>query len=434
MAYPHRNHAPATRPLLAVGRAWLRGVAKPSGDVLLRNTIVYGVLVFYSATIYVGILALAGISGSAPVPWWLNLIALLSVVLTFWPVRGWLRRGANQVVYGQHDNAYAVIAQLNQRLDAVQAPAPIASTVAATIAATLKLPYVGIEIRRDGDAVTVEHGSRPPRTHLLAIPLAYNDTALGVLHVAPRQPHEPLSASDQQLLQDLARQVGITLYAAQLAGEAQASRERIVTVREEERRRIRRDLHDGLAPSLSALRLQLGALRGQIRQQPAGAEALVDELRSDLRVATEEIRRLVYELRPPLLDDLGLLGALRHLGDTLPEAMFTLDAPAILPPLPAAAEVAVYRIATEAVHNVAKHAQARHCAIRLVLDNRDLTLTISDDGVGVPPDRIAGVGLVSMRERAAELGGHVRITGRPSGGTDVSAHIPLGPGLGADCS
>jgi signal transduction histidine kinase len=114
--------------------------------------------------------------------------------------------------------------------------------------------------------------------------------------------------------------------------------------------------------------------------------------------------------------------------------MFTLDAPAILPPLPAAAEVAVYRIATEAVHNVAKHAQARHCAIRLVLDNRDLTLTISDDGVGVPPDRIAGVGLVSMRERAAELGGHVRITGRPGGGTDVSAHIPLGPGLGADCS
>jgi signal transduction histidine kinase len=312
----------------------------------------------------------------------------------------------------------------------VQAVPGLAATLAATIAATLKLPYVALETRRDGQAVTVEYGDKPPRASLLAIPLAYNDTGLGVLHVAPRQPHEPLSSSDQQLLRDLARQVGITLYAAQLTADAQAARERIVRVREEERRRIRRDLHDGLAPTLSALRLQLGALRGQIRQRPAEAEALVEELRMDLRVATEEIRRLVYELRPPLLDDLGLLGALGHLGATLPEVTFTLDAPAILPPLAAATEVAVYRIAAEAVHNVAKHAQARHCAIHLVLDNRDLTLTISDDGVGMPADRIAGIGLVSMRERAAELGGHVRITARPGGGTDVSAQIPLGPTLG----
>src|SRR5690242_16157835 len=103
MAYLRGDHGRVPLPLLAAGRARLRSVARPSGDVVLRNVIVYGVLMFYSATIYVGTLALAGVSGNAPVPWWLNLIALLIIVLTLWPVRGWLRRGANQIVYGQHD-------------------------------------------------------------------------------------------------------------------------------------------------------------------------------------------------------------------------------------------------------------------------------------------------------------------------------------------
>jgi two-component system NarL family sensor kinase len=380
---------------------------------------------FYIGAVYIIALALDGISGNDPVPWWLNLVVLLTIALTFWPVRSWLRRGANQVVYGQYDNPYALIAHLNQRLDAVQSPQAIAPTLAETIASTLKLPYVAIETHREGQVVIVEYGSKPPSANLLAVPLAYNDTQLGVLRAAPRQPQEPLSSSDHKLLHDLARQAAITLYAAQLTADVQASRERIVTVREEERRRIRRDLHDGLAPTLSALRLQLGTLRRQIRQQPAEAEALVDELRGDLRGATGDIRRLVYELRPPLLDELGLVGALRNLGDMLLGVAFTLDAPETLPPLSAATEVAVYRIASEALHNVAKHAHATRCSIRLVLENTALTLTISDDGVGVPADRSAGIGLVSMRERAAELGGHLGIINRAEGGTDVVAFIPL---------
>ncbi len=425
-----QGHPPLPPPPLLVAlrrrlRDIVHGIAKPSGDVLLSNAIVYGVLVLYVSTVYVVALALGGISWDEPVPWWLNLAVLLIIALTFWPVRVWLRRGANQVVYGQHDNPYELISRLNQRLDAVQSPQAIAPVLAETVATTLKLPYVAIQTHRDGHVMTAEYGRKPPAARLLEVPLAYNDTPLGVLSAAPRQPHEPLSGGDRKLLQDLARQAGITLYAAQLTADVQASRERIVTVREEERRRIRRDLHDGLAPTLSALRLQLGMLQRQIRQQPEEAEALVDELRGDLRGATGDIRRLVYELRPPLLDELGLIGALRNLGDTVLGVAFTLDAPETLPPLSAATEVAIYRIASEAVHNVAKHADATHCSICLILENSALTLTISDDGVGVPADRTAGIGLVSMRERAAELGGRLGIMGRAGGGTEVVARIPL---------
>ena len=197
-----------------------------------------------------------------------------------------------------------------------------------------------------------------------------------------------------------------------------------MTAREEERRRIRRDLHDGLGPTLASLRMQLGALRRVLRDDPTAAEAQVDELRQDVASATTDIRRLVHDLRPPMLDEHGLAGALRDLGRVLEPGMLTLELPASLPPLAAAVEVAAYRIASEAVHNVAKHAQATHCTLRLVLTDAALVLDIIDDGVGMARQNGAGVGLASMRERAAELGGMLSITPNPAGGTRVSATIP----------
>ena len=183
------------------------------------------------------------------------------------------------------------------------------------------------------------------------------------------------------------------------------SREHLVTAREEERRRIRRDLHDGLGPVLAALAMQADHARELTRRDPRKTEELLADITAQAQAAVADIRRLVYDLRPPSLDELGLVAALRaHAANLQSRVEVVIDAPAALPPLSAAVEVAAFRIAQEALTNVVRHAQARRCELRLVLDD-DLRLEISDDGIGLPAVPRAGVGLTSMRERAEEVGG-----------------------------
>jgi two-component system NarL family sensor kinase len=212
-----------------------------------------------------------------------------------------------------------------------------------------------------------------------------------------------------------------------VTAELQASRESIVTAREEERRRIRRDLHDGLGPVLSALQLQLGALRTLVHQDPDAAEALAAELRDEMRAATGEIRRLVYDLRPPMLDEFGLAGAIRTLGAAVPNLALAVDTPEPMPALSAAQEVAFYRIAAEAVHNVIRHSGAACCDVTLAQAGDQLVLTVRDNGSGLSQGRAVGIGFASMRERAQELGGSVSVLSSPDEGTTVSATIPYAP-------
>jgi signal transduction histidine kinase len=213
-----------------------------------------------------------------------------------------------------------------------------------------------------------------------------------------------------------------------LTTDLQRSRERLVASREEERRRLRRDLHDGLGAQLAGLNVQAGTLRRLIPRDPAAADELAAELRDELRAAIADIRRLVYDLRPPALDDLGLVAALDRLagryGSEGGRPRVVVEAAEDLPPLPAAVEVAVYRIAQEALTNVVRHARAKECVVRLAV-NEDVALGISDDGVGIPGGRTAGVGLSSMRERAAELGGSCVVGSVPEGGTRVLVRLPL---------
>jgi signal transduction histidine kinase len=176
------------------------------------------------------------------------------------------------------------------------------------------------------------------------------------------------------------------------------------------------------------LNVQAGTLRRLIPRDPEAADELIVELRDELRGAIADIRRLVYDLRPPALDDLGLLEALRQLAErygSKDEPLSVLvEAPEDLPNLPAAVEVAIYRIAQEALTNVARHARARDCVVRLAV-NEDVALEIVDDGVGIPEERAAGVGLSSMRERASELGGSCVVEKVPEGGTRVLVRLPL---------
>src|SRR5581483_8587124 len=235
------------------------------------------------------------------------------------------------------------------------------------------------------------------------------------------------SPADLRLLDGLAHQVGIAAHAVRLTADLQRSREQLVTAREEERRRLRRDLHDGLGQALAALTLQLDAVRNLLPHDPVAAVPLVSDLKAETQAAITDIRRLVYELRPPALDELGLVLALREHIEQYNHAdglSVRLEAPERLPPLPAAVEVAAYRISLEALTNVVCHANARSCMMRLTLMD-GLCLEVIDDGCGLPVRRSRGVGLRAMCERAAELGGTCLIESPQTGGTRVLARLPL---------
>jgi signal transduction histidine kinase len=190
---------------------------------------------------------------------------------------------------------------------------------------------------------------------------------------------------------------------------------------------LRRDLHDGIGPTLASLTHRLDRAADLVRTEPDVAVAEMAELKAQVKRTVSDIRRLVYALRPPALDDFGLLPAIREHVAQQTEAsglQVSIEAPDPMPALPAAIEVAVYRIVLEAVTNVVRHAGARTCRVHLAIDD-PLCLTIEDDGRGLPAAYVPGVGLSSMRERAAELGGTCEIERRNPGGTRVSVRLPL---------
>ena len=396
-------------------------------NVVINRTLVYGALTACVVGIYVLAVVALGTLFQAQSNLAVSLLATGLVAVLFQPLRGRLQRGVNRLMYGERDDPYAVISRLGRRLEATLAPEAVLPTLVETIAQALKLPYAAILLKQDEEFRTAAaYGS--PRGEPETLPLEYQREEMGRLVLSPRAPGEGFSDADRSLLEDLARQAEVAVHAVRLTTDLQHSRERLVATREEERRRLRRDLHDGLGAQLAGLNVQAGALRRLIPRDPDAADEVVVELREELRSAIADIRRLVYDLRPPALDDLGLVEALRQLAERYGSKdgplRVVVEAPEDLPNLPAAVEVAVYRVTQQALTNVACHARARTCDVRLAMDE-GVTLEIADDGIGIPAQRSAGVGLTSMHERASELGGSCVVQSIPKGGTQVLVRLPL---------
>lgn len=203
----------------------------------------------------------------------------------------------------------------------------------------------------------------------------------------------------------------------------------LARIREEERRRLCRDLHDGLGHALAEMAMVVNLARISLRTTPASTDRLLVELREGMDAIGQEIRGLVYGLYPPTLDTLGLAGAVRALADSGPSVIVETEGD--LSGLPSVVEVAAYRIAQEALTNVRRHAGARSATISLRRDNSFLTVLVRDDGSGPPPAPRPGIGLVSMRERARELGGTCVMGPAPGGGTLVKAVLPLSTDISA---
>ena len=283
-------------------------------DVVINRTLVYGSLSACVVGIYVLVVVALGTVFQAQGNLAISLLATGFVAVLFQPLRSRLQRGVNRLMYGERDDPYAVISRLGRRLEATIAPESVLPTVVETIAQALKLPYAAILLKEgEGFRTAAAYGS--PRGEPETLPLVYQREEIGRLVLSPRAPGEAFSDADRNLLEDLARQAEVAVHAVRLTTDLQHSRERLVSTREEERRRLRRDLHDGLGAQLAGLNVQAGALLRLIPRDTDAAEEVVVELREELRSAISDIRRLVYNLRPPALDDLGLLEALRRLAE-----------------------------------------------------------------------------------------------------------------------
>jgi two-component system, NarL family, sensor kinase len=398
-------------------------------DLLIRRSLVYATLTAGVVATYVAVVTAVGSVVGSRAEFAGPLVATGIVAVAFQPAREAVQRQVSRLVHGPAADPYAARAQLARRLDATTGPGAALPVVVEAVATTLRLPYVAIELAENGSFRRLAaHGNEGSGTELLL--LTHQGLTIGRLVLGRRTTGESLTVTERRLLEDLGREAGIAVQGVRLTAALQGSRERLVVAREEERRRLHRDLHDGLGPTLAAMTLQLDVLRRQIIRDPAAAAALAGQLKEEVQSAIPEIRRLVDALRPPALE-LGLVAALRQQATSLGARdgggtglTVTVVAAEELPRLGAAIEVAAYRIVLEAVTNVVRHAAAQQCTIRLSC-NGELVIEVEDDGIGIPDRPALGVGLHSMRERAAELGGHCAFGPGHGGGTRVQARLPL---------
>ncbi len=398
--------------------------------VIIRKATLYAGVVVVSAAIYLTVVwAVAAVrpdSSLAPV------LGAGAVALALGFVRDGLQRLLARRLFGSRDDPYEVLAALGTQMEAAPVSEHALQAVTDTVCDQLRLPFAAADLDLEEARVRVAAtGSAPaadqPVEHFA---LTHQGVALGDLIVARRTQNEPLTDGEVALLSSLARQAGVLAHNVTLVEALRRSRLVLLNAREEERRRIRADLHDGLGPTLATVAMGLEASSNRLRGEPELA-ALLADLEKELRVAIRDVRTLVYDLRPAALDDLGLISAVREhannlarrSADTTRPMQVSLDAPEALGPLPAAVEVAAYRVALEALTNVARHAQASTCSVRLREDD-GLEVMVADDGIGLDEQHRSGIGLQSMSDRVTELGGRFHIESRP-GRTEVSAWFPL---------
>lgn len=390
-------------------------------DIIINRTLVFGtltgILIAVYALVVTSLSRLLHDEGSFVV----SLLGAGIIAVLFQPLRQWLQNAINHLIFGRRDEPLAVITELGTSLEKILSPDAALLHLVETTAKTLRLPYVAVERVNTYERVAVGN----PRGEPISFPLVYHAQIIGSLLAASRSPGESLNAADRLVLENVARQASAIVHAARLTQDLQASRQEILTTREEERRRLRRDLHDGLGPALATLTLQAEAAREWLPTNPDKSNALLDEIITGSQTTLAEIRRIVYALRPPALDDLGLLSAVHEQARKLSNSDLNIvvEMPESIPTLPAAVEVATYRIIQEALTNVTRHAKAQTCKVSLCI-NGHMDIAIEDDGIGIPMPHHTGIGLKSIYERVDELGGSCQIESHPGTGTRIRVSLP----------
>jgi two-component system, NarL family, sensor kinase len=415
--------------------------------LVVSRALVYGILTAGAAGAYIGLVALLDVMVRSRVSLESAVVASVVIAIGFNPARVRLQRLIDRRLYGDRRDPVRAVSLVGERLAGTGAAG--LPGVLEALCESMRLPFAAV---RFGAAEAAAYGTAPELLHSTA--LSYDGARIGELIVGLRSGQRRLSQPDISVLELLAGPLAVALHATALSAALQESRVSIVAAREEERRRLRRDLHDGLGPALTGIAFKADAARNILAAEPVQASELLGELRADTTAAIADIRRLVYDLRPPALDDLGLIGSVRQQAVRLAQrpdgssVPVQISAPESLPSLPAAVEVAAYRIITEAMTNAARHSGATRIEVQLTLGDGEglsgdglstggpsgdgLQIEIRDDGrapsAGPGTGWQPGFGLISMRERAAELGGSCQAGPDPRGGGRVTASLPLSQG------
>ncbi len=347
------------------------------------------------------------------------------IAVLFQPIREKLQISVNRLMYGESRSPYTALSMLGKRLEATTDAQTVLPSAVETIGQVLKLPYAAIFISK-GNSLKLAASYGAPHTQQMSFDLVYQKEKIGELIIGSRTSNEGFSELEHRLIQDIVRQVGIATYSVKVTTDLIQSREHLVKAREEERKRIRRDLHDGLGPQLVSLGMNIEAARSLYKENPAKADEILTKSWNQLQNSIIEIRQLVYALRPPILDELGLVFAVNELimqyGNSPIKFKFT--SPSRITFLPAAIEVAAFRVIQESIVNVIRHSKASECTVKLTL-NDHLQVEITDNGKGISSAAKKGIGLLSMRERTEELSGSFEVMSTPHHGTRIQAIFPL---------
>jgi signal transduction histidine kinase len=388
-------------------------------EIVVNRTIVYVLLTGVGLVAYVVLVAVGtSLAGDRVPEAIVAAVVALGAVMARQRVQGFVDRR----LFGARNDPYAVVETVGSRIGQAVGPQAALDGVVAAVRETLRVPYVAVvPVDPAMPGAAVGH----PVAEVEELPVVWQGRRLATLRVGSRHRRGRFSDVERSVLADVAQRAGAVLHAATLTEELSRSWQAAVAAREEERRRLRRDLHDGLGPALAGVALGLDGLGRRLGNDRSLAQR-ADQLRGQLRDAVGEVRHIVEGLRPFSLDELGLAGAVERLASTdgdRPRISVEVEGP--VPALPAAVEVAAYRIAAEAVTNAVRHADADVVDVRLRIQDDDLEIAVYDDGRGFGTEIVSGVGLRSMHERAAEVGGDLQVRSTADGGTSVVARLPL---------
>jgi len=400
--------------------------------LVIRRVVVYGGLTVALTALFIGVYfaVLAALSGGVVAVRyrWVAVAVATVAVLAAEPVRRRIQIRLERRFLGERGDPLGVLARLHAALsDGNEDETTVYTTITRTVATAVRSPGVALALQRGPQIETVSKiGAKLDAA--LVLPLVYRGERMGEMRISSRTPGEEYGRVDRALLDQLAIQSSALVYALRRDTELQATRRRALETVADERARLGRDLHDGIAPLLAGAGLTAEALRKGMTPDTAD-ERDAERLAARLRNAASEIRRLAHDLQPAAVSDRGLEAALA-------DYITTLDAPE-MPKirlrveagerLPAVVEQAAYLVVLEALNNVVRHAHARHCEVTATRASGELLLGLMDDGVGLTQPYVSGIGITSMRSRIQALGGVFDLGPAPGGGTLLQARIPVEP-------
>ncbi len=404
-------------------------------QLVVRRSVVYGVLWLLIAAAYAGLAVAFGVAAGRRVPLDLAIVLTIVVTLVAAPLRRRLERLADRLAFGRRLSGYELISQLGTRLESSPGPEDVATTVAAAVRLGLGARWVRVSLGRHDQRPVATAGIdlKAPDDPVLLVPLVHGQDVAGAIACGPKTEGR-YSASDQELLATLGRQAALAIRNSQLTAELSRrfdelaeSRARLVHAEAAGRRRLERDIHDGVQQELVAVLARLGLARNQLRRDKDLAETTLKDVLSDGRRALESLQELVRGIHPPILTDRGLLDAVRERAARLPiAAEVSSDG---LPPdarFGPDIEGAAYFFVCEALGNVLKHASATRAVVCLQSAAGRLTVEVRDDGQGFAVQTAAQSGLRGLRDRIEALGGRMEIASTAGLGTSVSAWLPAG--------